>query len=392
MTHLHFYLFSILSISEVIVTSFELQRITSTFNVRRYYSRQDRYSRFGSVQGVGAVSDVLCAVEHPERQTSQEVPRREVACHGPQLEAGLLCRANSGSDVPVLSAEQTQGQMCRSSLPSELRVRCAGPLCRANSGSDVPVLSAERTQGQMCRSYLPSELRVRCACSLCGANSGSDVPVLSAEPNSGSDVPVLPAERTQGQMCRSSLRSELRVRCAGPTCGANSGSDVPVLSAERTQGQMRWSSLWSRTQGQMCRSYLRSELRVRCAGPICGANSGSDMAIIQAQVVTPLLSRRLSNATVKQDGKSREMKRKAKFVERSMLSKALKKQTQSLVLYSTRISLPEKSSPFALSEKNITCSKSASSKNVRSVINLHIYSPKSITTLTLSSTINHDVA
>ena len=268
--------------------------------MRRYYSRQDRYSRFGSVQGVGAVSDVLCAVEHPERQTSQEVPRREVACHGPQLEAG--------------------------------------PLCRANSGSDVPVLSAERTQGQMCRSSLRSELRVRCACSLCGANSGSDVPVLSAE-------------RTQGQMCRSSLRSELRVRCAGPTCGASSGSDVPVLSAERTQGQMRWSSLWSRTQGQMCRSYQRSELRVRCAGPICGANSGSDMAIIQAQVVTPLLSRRLSNATVKQDGKSREMKRKAKFVERSMLSKALKKQTQSLVLYSTRISLPEKSSSFALSEK-----------------------------------------
>lgn len=45
------------------------------------------YLRLRSVEWVGAVPDVLRAVEHPEGQACQEVSGGEVACHGPDGEA-----------------------------------------------------------------------------------------------------------------------------------------------------------------------------------------------------------------------------------------------------------------------------------------------------------------
>lgn len=46
--------------------------------------------RLWSVERVGAVSDVLGAVEHTESQACQEVPRGEVASHRPDGEASAL--------------------------------------------------------------------------------------------------------------------------------------------------------------------------------------------------------------------------------------------------------------------------------------------------------------
>lgn len=47
-------------------------------------------SRFWGVERVGAVADVLGAVEDPVGQTCQEVPRGQVTCDGPHREARAL--------------------------------------------------------------------------------------------------------------------------------------------------------------------------------------------------------------------------------------------------------------------------------------------------------------
>lgn len=46
--------------------------------------------RFWSVQWVGAVPDILCAVEHPESQACQKVSGGEVASHRPNGKACTL--------------------------------------------------------------------------------------------------------------------------------------------------------------------------------------------------------------------------------------------------------------------------------------------------------------
>lgn len=49
------------------------------------------HSRLWGVHGRRGMADVLGALEHTEGQAGQEVPGRQQAGHGPQLEARALC-------------------------------------------------------------------------------------------------------------------------------------------------------------------------------------------------------------------------------------------------------------------------------------------------------------
>lgn len=49
------------------------------------------YVRFGRVQRSAVVPDVLRGMEHPERQSRQEVPGRQQPSDRPQREPGAVC-------------------------------------------------------------------------------------------------------------------------------------------------------------------------------------------------------------------------------------------------------------------------------------------------------------
>lgn len=60
------------------------------WSVRQSERRTRSCSRFWGVHRGGGVADVLGALEHPERQTGQEVSGREQTCHRTQREARTL--------------------------------------------------------------------------------------------------------------------------------------------------------------------------------------------------------------------------------------------------------------------------------------------------------------